>query len=80
MRSMSALLGISRLKKATVLPDIATCTAMLPSTAVLPIEGRAPRMVNSFGWNPAVRLSRLPKPEGMPVSLALCSKILSMQG
>ena len=49
MRSMSALLGISRLKKATVLPDIATCTAMLPATAVLPIEGRAPRIVNSFG-------------------------------
>jgi hypothetical protein len=41
MRSMSALLAISRPKNATVLPDVATCRAMLPATAVFPIEARA---------------------------------------
>ena len=46
----------------------ATFSAMFVTSADLPIDGRAARMIRLPGWKPPVISSRSPKPDGVPVS------------
>ncbi len=48
-------------------PEVAAFWASERAKEVLPIAGRAARMMSSVGWRPAVLLSRSAKPVGRPV-------------
>ena len=64
-RWASSASDISRLNSATALfPCSATFSAMFVTSADLPIEGRAARMIRLPGWKPPVIASRSAKPDG----------------
>ena len=57
-RSASSSCPISRLTNSTaVLRSMATCSQIFRARAVLPMLGRAARMINCCGWKPAVMSS-----------------------
>ena len=68
-RWASSASAISRQNSATGLPcSTAAFSAMLQTSALLPIAGRAAMMIRLPGWKPPVISSRSLKPEGVPVS------------
>ena len=68
-RCASSTSDISSEKKATGwLCFIVTFSAMLATSALFPIAGRAATMIRLPGWKPPVIASMSRKPEGVPVS------------
>ena len=68
-RWASSASAISRENSATGLPcSTAAFSAMLQTSALLPIAGRAAMMIRLPGWKPPVISSRSLKPDGVPVS------------
>ena len=67
-RWASSASAISSEKSATGLPcSTAAFSAMLHTSALFPIAGRAATMIRFPGWNPPVISSRSLNPEGVPV-------------
>ena len=62
---------ISRENSATACPASTAFSAMLATSADLPIEGRAARMTRLPAWKPPVFSSRSLKPDGVPVRAVL---------
>ena len=68
-RWASSASAISSENSATGLPcSTAAFSAMLHTSALLPIAGRAAMMIRFPGWKPPVISSRSLKPDGVPVS------------
>ena len=71
-RCASSTSDISSEKKATGMSCFtATFSAMLATSALLPIAGRAATMIRLPGWKPPVIASMSRKPEGVPVISSL---------
>ncbi len=76
MRLTTSALDISRLKMATPCCwSTATLRAMLSAKAVLPMEGRAARMMRFDGWKPPTIVSRSRNPVWHPV--VRCPSVMS---
>ena len=80
-RSMSCCASISSEKKATGKERgrlVAALSASERAKAVLPMPGRAARMISSPSWSPVVRLSSREKPVTVPLT-ASCARYFSIR-